>query len=497
MDGKASVEVNAVEDGDGKGQKRSASDLEQENAPTKRKRVVELAKSRMSKWAARLFDPDRPRGVVEPPQVIPLNDEFLIAFGRREKKHDEAMGKVTLAVDNDLASDDEDSLYSDTKTEKQEGESKKTGAHRIKVDNLKYTTTVEALEKACEAFGTVSKVNMIMEDKNESNSNSTPMNTGRAYVTFETAEAAQACMEKLDSLDGRPLRIEVVGNPNPNSAAAATSRYFVGRDISKKCFRCGQPGHMEAECSNAPLLKPCPLCAYTDHDLRSCPIKAVCFNCGIPGHVSKNCNQRRGMPPRAICSICYGVGHTKYQCLPDFTTAQVAAQYAICMVCGETGHLSCREMRWSGSIQGVYCWNCGEAGHIGKQCRRPGLEECSRDEELARREIQSAEFAISSPPPRPPVSARGRQMADGHGDDNRRRAKSAPPRRDTILRHNSMPSRYDAMPPRHDRHQQPLHRSQSNQYDPLPARNSRHFQREPPHHQNSDNNRDSRRQWRR
>jgi hypothetical protein len=89
-----------------------AWDEEGHELPPKRIRVVEQAKSRLSKWAARLFDPDRPRGVIEPPQVIPLNDEFLQAFGRREKEYDEAAGMKKLEVDNDLKSD-EDSLYSE------------------------------------------------------------------------------------------------------------------------------------------------------------------------------------------------------------------------------------------------------------------------------------------------------------------------------------------------------------------------------------------------
>ena len=30
---------------------------------------LDLAKSKLSKWAARLFDPNRPRGLVEPPKT--------------------------------------------------------------------------------------------------------------------------------------------------------------------------------------------------------------------------------------------------------------------------------------------------------------------------------------------------------------------------------------------------------------------------------------------
>ncbi len=67
------------------------------------------AKGRLSKWAARLFDPNRPRGLVEPPQVIPLNDEFLKAFGKREKEHDDKTGQI-IEIDHsnlDELTDDE------------------------------------------------------------------------------------------------------------------------------------------------------------------------------------------------------------------------------------------------------------------------------------------------------------------------------------------------------------------------------------------------------
>lgn len=73
---------------------------------------VEMAKKKLSKWAARLFDPDRPRGLVQAPQTIPLNDEFLTAFGRREKEHDEKLGRkieITQEIhDGDNSSEEEE-----------------------------------------------------------------------------------------------------------------------------------------------------------------------------------------------------------------------------------------------------------------------------------------------------------------------------------------------------------------------------------------------------
>ena len=72
--------------------------------------LLHQAKSRLSKWAARLFDPDRRRGLVEAPEVIPLNDEFLSSFGKREKEFDSATGRETVIEDDDL--DDMDFIAS-------------------------------------------------------------------------------------------------------------------------------------------------------------------------------------------------------------------------------------------------------------------------------------------------------------------------------------------------------------------------------------------------
>jgi hypothetical protein len=89
------------------------------------------AKSRLSKWAARLFDPNRPRGLVEAPEVIPLNDEFLTSFGKREKDFDDKIGNKVEFDDDDL--DNFDGILSDKEEDEENGggsddkKKKKTG----------------------------------------------------------------------------------------------------------------------------------------------------------------------------------------------------------------------------------------------------------------------------------------------------------------------------------------------------------------------------------
>lgn len=98
-------------------------DDEQEDPVVKRPRIqdeteskddlIKVAQHKLSKWAARLFDPDRPRGLIEAPRTIPLNDEFLTAFGQREKEFDTKIGRSIdiqeeIENDDDASSDDED-----------------------------------------------------------------------------------------------------------------------------------------------------------------------------------------------------------------------------------------------------------------------------------------------------------------------------------------------------------------------------------------------------
>jgi cellular nucleic acid-binding protein len=352
---------------------------------------LDHAKNKLSKWAARLFDPNRPRGLVEPPKVIPLNDEFLTAFGKREREHDEIAGrgididKTSLDIidisDND---ENEESAMKATSKEDKKLKYSEMSNCKVKITNLSYKTTSAAIARNFESIGPVVDVNLILDDNGQS--------SGRAYVVFEDHETALSCVEKMNekSLEGRSIRISLASASYRKSldpSKKQDSRYWE-RDISTKCNSCGEVGHIARNCPNEQLIK-CGLCATVGHDMWSCPDKSVCFNCGLPGHVVRDCNQRRGLPQRCVCTICFRSGHHRFQCRER--PWHVPTEDAVCMQCGQMGHFMCSEMRWFFGLKGVTCFKCGMKDHRGVDCRRPDVDVCQKNFEIAQREIDMAD----------------------------------------------------------------------------------------------------------
>uniref|UniRef100_A0A7S0GD51 Uncharacterized protein n=1 Tax=Proboscia inermis TaxID=420281 RepID=A0A7S0GD51_9STRA len=95
------------------------------NLTQKQQKELDFTKKKLSKWAARLFDPNRPQGLVHAPQLIPLNDEFLQVFGKREKDCDEMAGRE-IEIDKtsldiiDVSDDENDEENTESKDGKKE-----------------------------------------------------------------------------------------------------------------------------------------------------------------------------------------------------------------------------------------------------------------------------------------------------------------------------------------------------------------------------------------
>jgi len=418
---------------------------------------LDFAKNKLSKWAARLFDPNRPRGLVEAPAVIPLNDEFLTAFGKRERDYDELTGreveidKTSLDV-IDVSDGDDENENSNQKTTDGKGTKNfsEMAKCKVKISNLSYKTTTATIVRNFGSIGSVVDVNLILNDNGQS--------SGRAYVVFEDHESALSCVGKMNEkqMEGRTLYISLAsasssGRKSLNGPKKPDSRYWE-RDISTKCNCCGEVGHIAKNCPNEQKLKPCGLCAKLGHDSWSCPEKSVCFNCGLPGHVVRDCNQRRGLPQRCVCTICYRSGHSRFQCreLPW----NAPSQDAICMQCGKKGHLMCSEMRWFFGLKGVSCFNCGQKDHSGFHCRRPNVDECQKNSDLAQREINMAGAVSLTDQLSNQRSSRESRDRRPHSNDNSRARSNPPPRnrgndRDDYSRQgsNSRDSRWQEPPP--------------------------------------------------
>lgn len=411
--------------------------------------LLEQAKSRLSKFAARLFDPNRVKGLVEDPITIPLNDEVLKAFGKREKEMDKLRGRGEV-YDTKIVDEDENNNTDTANNEKEtttvssslSSSSLKPNKKRmntkvkVKITNLAYRTSQETLTDVCLRFGSVTDVNMILEGKLADNENF--HNSGLAFVTFETKDEAQSCLDGLKTLDRRPLRVSLAASrPKISNTGRVVNASLLNaglsKDISTVCFRCKQVGHIERDCTNPVSKKPCVLCGMTDHDFRACPNNIICFNCGSPGHLSRDCTMRRGLPRRLVCGICFQSGHHRLQCfmrsakdLPHNVTAP-----AICMDCGERGHFLCKDLKWFYGLRGVSCFNCGAQDHSGYDCNRPTVYQCLSNPDITTQEIDRAaaesvaeEFERQQREQRERSTNRGRNH-QGNSDRKNRRSKSS------------------------------------------------------------------------
>ena len=412
LDGTTLVVSTSDANGDSKPAAAKKSDpsesADDDNAPPVGSATLDAAKTRLSKWAQRRFDPDRPRGIIETPEIIPLNDEFLTAFGKREKELDEAKKKEAGSGGEDGKSKKEENLDAKSDDDEDADSTKPTSKAKknckIKITNLAYTTTSRTIISTFTDYGDVVAVHLVPDPNNPYQS------LGRGYITYNEADEAQRAMEEMDGkrLDGRLLRIGIAadkpgggtkkrrrsmddngggdgggggadllagdagarggGEPGGGGGGAKPSDRYWDKDISTKCFNCGEVGHRSDSCPNPTKVPPCNLCgnvtvadgtAQGPHDSWSCPYKAICFNCGVPGHVARDCPENRGgrgrgapPPRRVVCGRCYRSGHHRWQCREN--AQRVSQHEAQCQIpsCGRRGHFSCRKMGWFFGLRG-------------------------------------------------------------------------------------------------------------------------------------------------
>ena len=295
----------------------------------------------------------------------------------------------------------------------------------MKISNLAYTTTLQSITQLCQTYGAVTDITLPTDDQNPSRSK------GRAYVTFQLGSDADLFLREMHEkkYEGRILRITLASERPPKSAReslggtggggkrTSVTRYWEN-DITTKCFRCGQVGHMVSSCTNEEVSKPCPLCAKTGHDSYSCPLNKICFNCGVPGHINRECPERRGMPRRMVCGHCFISGHHRWECRER--VYNIPSYGAKCMVCGEKGHFMCDDMKWFFGLRGIFCFNCGRKGHHGSTCDRPSVDECARNLDLVTKELDLAEAKSVEDE----LDELRRRRRDERGQDNRERSNN-------------------------------------------------------------------------
>jgi cellular nucleic acid-binding protein len=361
--------------------------------------VPEPPPSRLSKWVQRLLNPDLRKNdsdvIIQSPEIIPLNDDFIQDFGRREREYDQALGIAPIQIDRDIPDDDEnevpviqstvDNAMKETTTAPNSSRSARSASRKVKITNIKYTTTAETMKKMLEdEFGSVETLNLVMKKESAKDSSEKPLlNSGLAYVAFVESNSAERCVKSLKSIDNRPVAVAMVSaaatasKPGASTHGASSRRYWSEVDLSIQCHRCGHMGHMSYECTEIALTarqrKPCPLCANTtDHsEMYQCPFRVVCFNCGIPGHISRDCRKRKSYNQkqpveRSLCTLCYAINHHPKSSCPwsaRNSNGQVhprtssVSMNAICASCGRSGHYLCTDLKWFFGLRGVSCSN--------------------------------------------------------------------------------------------------------------------------------------------
>ena len=115
--------------------------------------------------------------------------------------------------------------------------------------------------------------------------------------------------------EGNQKKVQEAGSSDEEKAGAQiddmfaklksqTSRYFLEQNITIKCLRCREFGHMARECPNDRTRLNCILCGKDTHDSFECTEK-LCFKCNRLGHKASDCKEKNVIR----CMACGQVGH--------------------------------------------------------------------------------------------------------------------------------------------------------------------------------------------
>eukprot|EP00249_Psilotum_nudum_P021061 c27955_g1_i1 orf=123-1574(+) len=147
-------------------------------------------------------------------------------------------------------------------------------------------------------------------------------------------------------------------------------RYF-NEPEGQTCFRCGNVGHMAADCIDEPRKKACYTCGDLGHEGRDCP-QGSCFICKGIGHFARSCPNKNEQAKKdsgsnRICLFCGDSGHDHSVCYRGYKPDDL--KMIQCYVCKSYGHLCCVDIVDSSPRQ-ISCYNCGETGHSGVGCAK-------------------------------------------------------------------------------------------------------------------------------
>ncbi|KAJ3383936.1 hypothetical protein HDU92_003880 [Lobulomyces angularis] len=124
-----------------------------------------------------------------------------------------------------------------------------------------------------------------------------------------------------------------------------SSRYFIDKSTLIKCKFCMKAGHILRDCPS--VIIPCNVCRK-DHDPAKCSLGEVCFRCGNIGHMNGNCTS---VETSRFCEFCRSTSHKTFEC------CWVWRQYNFDP---DVVKITKKPL--------ISCYNCGSRKHFGDEC---------------------------------------------------------------------------------------------------------------------------------